>query len=133
MVTIADIVRAQKVLIDHLGISRLYAVIGGSVGGMQVLQWCVSYPDMVQAAIPLATTMRHSALCIAVKFLVISFTSDWLYPTYQSKELVRALKRNGCDVSFCEVQADCGHDAFLLPDQRLTSLVSGFLDGVKSR
>ena len=249
MVTIADMVRAQKVLIDHLGISRLYAVTGGSVGGMQVLQWCVSYPEMVQAAIPLATTMRHSALCIAfnevarqaimtdpkwlqgkypedappelglavarmighitylsdkamhrkfgrrlqeredlsfrfesdfqiesylnyqgakfvhrfdansllyitkaadyfdlneeedaainrlengpVKFLVISFTSDWLYPTYQSRELVQALKRNGCDVSFCEIQADCGHDAFLLPDQRLTTLISGFLDGVK--
>ena len=249
MVTIADMVKAQKILIDHLGISRLYAVTGGSVGGMQVLQWCVSYPEMVRAAIPLATTMRHSALCIAfnevarqaimtdpkwlqgkypenahpelglavarmighitylsdeamhrkfgrklqeredlsfrfesdfqvesylnyqgakfvhrfdansllyitkaadyfdlneekdaainrlenapVKFLVISFTSDWLYPTYQSKELVQALKRNGCDVSFCEIQADCGHDAFLLPNQRLTSLIKGFLDGVK--
>ena len=250
VVTIADMVRAQKRLIDHLGISKIYAVIGGSVGGMQVLQWCVSYPGMVRAAIPLATTMRHSALCIAfnevarqaimadpkwhkgkyvensppelglavarmighitylsdeamhrkfgrrlqerddlsfrfesdfqvesylnyqgakfvrrfdansllyitkaadyfdlneernpainqlenvsVKFLVISFTSDWLYPTYQSRELVQALKRNGCDVSFCEIQADCGHDAFLLPDQRLTSLISGFLDGVKA-
>ena len=249
MVTIADMVRAQKVLIDHLGISRLCAVTGGSVGGMQVLQWCISYPEMVQAAIPLATTMRHSALCIAfnevarqaimtdpkwlrgryredaapelglavarmighitylsdeamhqkfgrrlqeredlsfrfesdfqvesylnyqgakfvhrfdansllyitkagdyfdlneeedaainrlenvsVKFLVISFTSDWLYPTYQSRELVQALKRNGCDVSFCEIKADCGHDAFLLPDQRLTTLINGFLDGVK--
>ena len=68
---------------------------------------------------------------VSVKFLVISFTSDWLYPTYQSRELVQALKRNGCDVSFCEIQADCGHDAFLLPDQRLTTLISGFLDGVK--
>ena len=66
-----------------------------------------------------------------VKFLVISFTSDWLYPTYQSRELVQALKRNGCNVSFCEIQADCGHDAFLLPDHRLTTLISGFLDGVK--
>lgn len=249
MVTIADMVRAQKALIDHLSIDQLYAVTGGSVGGMQVLQWCISYPGMVCSAIPLATTMRHSALCIAfnevarqaimtdpkwqqgrypedappelglavarmighitylsdkamhrkfgrrlqeredlsfrfesdfqvesylnyqgakfvqrfdansllyitkaadyfdlnaeknpainrlenksVKFLVISFTSDWLYPTYQSRELVQALKRNGCDVSFCEIQADCGHDAFLLPDQRLTSLISGFLDGVK--
>jgi len=223
-------------------------VIGGSVGGMQVLQWCVRYPEMVRAAIPLATTMRHSALCIAfnevarqaimtdpkwqqgkyseddppelglavarmighitylsdeamhrkfgrrlqerddlsfrfesdfqvesylnyqgtkfvhrfdansllyitkasdyfdlnkegapainqlagtvTKFLVISFTSDWLYPTYQSRELVQALKRNGCDVSFCEIHADCGHDAFLLPDERLINLISGFLNGV---
>jgi len=65
-----------------------------------------------------------------VKFLVISFTSDWLYPTYQSKALVQALKRNGLDVSFCEIQADCGHDAFLLPDELLTSMISGFLEGV---
>ncbi len=250
MVTIGDMVRAQKSLIDHLGISRLYAVIGGSVGGMQVLQWCVSYPEMVRTAIPLATTMRHSALCIAfnevarqaimadpkwrkgkypdddppelglavarmvghitylsdkamhrkfgrklqeredlsfrfesdfqvesylnyqgtkfvrrfdansllyitkasdyfdlnnekeatinrlekapIKFLVVSFTSDWLYPTYQSRELVQALKRNGCNVSFCEIHADCGHDAFLLPNKRLTTLIRGFLDGAKT-
>lgn len=249
VVTIGDMVRAQKKLIDHLGIKRLHTVIGGSVGGMQVLQWCISYPEMVRSAIPLATSMRHSALCIAfnevarqaimadpkwqqgrypeheppelglavarmighitylsdeamhrkfgrrlqerqdlsfrfetdfqvesylnyqgakfvrrfdansllyitkaadyfdlnveneatikqlekacIKFLVISFTSDWLYPSYQSRELVQALKRNGCDVSYCEIQADCGHDAFLLPNQRLSTLVSGFLDGVK--
>lgn len=250
LVTIGDMVRAQKALIDSLGIEVLYGVVGGSVGGMQVLQWCVSYPYMVQAAIPLATTMRHSALCIAfnevarqsimidpkwqqgrysdedppelglavarmighitylsdqamhrkfgrklqgrdafsfgfesdfqvesylnyqgakfvrrfdansllyitkaadyfdlaggespeinnledssIKFLVISFTSDWLYPTYQSRELVQALKRNGRDVCFCEIQADCGHDAFLLPDDRLTSMISGFLEGVNA-
>ena len=248
LVTIGDMVRVQKMLIDHLGIDKLYAVIGGSVGGMQALQWCVCYPEMVRAAIPLATTMRHSALCIAfnevarqaimidpkwrqgeyrrdrqpelglavarmighitylsdaamhrkfsrrlqqrddfsfgfesdfqvesylnyqgakfvhrfdansllyitkaadyfdfnregdpainrlagkaVKFLVISFTSDWLYPTYQSKELVQALKRNGLDVSFCEIHADCGHDAFLLPNERLSRLITGFLHGV---
>jgi len=250
LVTIADMVRAQRALIDFLGIDVLYGVVGGSVGGMQVLQWCVSYPDMVRSAIPLATTMRHSALCIAfnevarqsimidpkwqkgsysdeeppelglavarmighitylsdqamhrkfgrklqgrdafsfgfesdfqvesylnyqgakfvrrfdansllyitkaadyfdldkeenpeinrlnsstTKFLVISFTSDWLYPTYQSRELVQALKRNGCDVCFCEIQADCGHDAFLLPDEHLTSMISGFLEGVEN-
>jgi homoserine O-acetyltransferase len=249
LVTIADMVRAQKALLDWFGIKQLFAVVGGSVGGMQVLQWCVSYPEMVRAAIPLATTMRHSALCIAfnevarqsimidpkwqqgkypdndqpetglavarmvghitylsdqamhrkfgrrlqeredfsfgfesdfqvesylnyqgakfvrrfdansllyitkaadyfdldkeesseinklegreIKFLVISFTSDWLYPTYQSKALVQALKRNGLDVSFCEIQADCGHDAFLLPDKRLTAMIRGFLEGVK--
>jgi homoserine O-acetyltransferase len=64
------------------------------------------------------------------KFLVISYTSDWLYPTYQAKELVQALKRAGRNVSFCEIEADCGHDAFLLPDERLNNLVRGFLDGV---
>ncbi len=64
------------------------------------------------------------------KFLVVSFTSDWLYPTYQSKTIVQALKKNGLDVSFCEIEADWGHDAFLLPSERLTELVKGFLDRV---
>ena len=60
---------------------------------------------------------------------MISFTSDWLYPTYQSREIVKALKKNGLDVSFCEIEADFGHDAFLIPDRRLGELVGGFLDG----
>lgn len=245
MVTIGDMVRAQKQLIDHLGIKKLLALIGGSVGGMQVLQWCVAYPDMVRSAIPLATTGRHSPQAIAfnevarqaimadpewnngnyyhgpgpahglavarmighvtylsdesmrekfgrrlhssslsfnfsgdfevesylhhqgkkfvdrfdansllyitkaadyfdlereggnllinpalaeVSFLVISFSSDWLYPTYQSKAIVSALKKNGSDVSFCEIEAQWGHDAFLLPNKRLHSLISGFLE-----
>ncbi len=250
MVTIGDMVEGQKALIDHLGIPRLLAVIGGSVGGMQVLQWCVRYPEKVKAAIAIATSMRHSALAIAFnevarqaimadpnwkrgdyygenppdlglavarmighvtylsdeamrrkfgrrlqdktdfsfdfdadfqvesylrhqgskfvqrfdansllyitkasdyfdlvdrtatgisseyfsaansKFLVVSYTSDWLYPTYQAKELVQTLKRSGQDVSFCEIEADAGHDAFLIPDERLNKLIRGFLDGV---
>jgi homoserine O-acetyltransferase len=250
MVTIGDMVSAQKALLDHLGIERLFAVIGGSVGGMQVLEWCVRFPHMIRAAIPIATTMRHSALAIAFneiarqaimadpnwqqgnyydsakpdlglavarmvghvtylsdeamrrkfgrrlqdkndfsynfgvdfqvesylrhqgtkfvrrfdansmlyitkaadyfdlkdrvntdeciqnlhdshsKFLVISYSSDWLYPTYQARELVQALKRTGQDVSFCEIEADCGHDAFLIPDKRLTNLIRGFLHGI---
>jgi homoserine O-acetyltransferase/O-succinyltransferase len=250
MVTIGDMVSAQKALLDHLGVSEVVAVIGGSLGGMQTLEWCVRYPEMVRAAIPIATTMRHSALAIAfnevarqaimadpnwnngdyyddtgpnmglavarmighvtylsdqamrrkfgrrlqdkkdfsfgfdidfqvesylrhqgskfvqrfdansllyitkasdyfdlvdkttagesirdltmtkAKFLVVSYTSDWLYPTYQAKELVQALKRAGRDVSFCEIEADCGHDAFLIPDKRLNRLVRGFLDGI---
>jgi homoserine O-acetyltransferase len=250
MVTIGDMVSAQKALLDHLGIGEVLAVVGGSVGGMQALEWCVRYPDMVRSAIPIATTMRHSALAIAfnevarqaimadpnwnngyyygstgpnmglavarmighvtylsdqamrrkfgrrlqdkkdfsfgfdidfqvesylrhqgskfiqrfdansllyitkasdyfdlvertaggesrrdlgsarTKFLVVSYTSDWLYPTYQAKELVQALKRADRDVSFCEIEADCGHDAFLIPDERLNKLVRGFLDGV---
>jgi len=253
MVTIGDMVDCQKKLIDFLQIKRLFAVIGGSIGGMQVLEWCVRYPSMIRAAIPIATTMRHSALAIAfnevarqaimtdpkwnkgnyydseapdmglsvarmvghvtylsdaamrrkfgrrlqdkqdfsfdfdadfqvesylryqgskfvqrfdansvlyitkaadyfdlvdhsttiesiqdlsvsrTKFLVISYTSDWLYPTYQARELVQALKRYGQDVSFCEIEADCGHDAFLNPDTRLTKMVRGFLDGVTSK
>lgn len=251
MVTIGDMVDSQKQLLTHLGITKLYSVIGGSVGGMQVLEWCVRYPEMVHSAIPIATTMRHSALAIAFnevarqaimadpswnkgnyydegsgphhglavarmighvtylsdeamrkkfgrqlqdkedfsfnfggdfqvesylryqgskfvkrfdansvlyltkaadyfdlknventeeslndlnqkqsKFLVISYTSDWLYPTYQARELVQALKRSRQDVSFCEIEADCGHDAFLIADPRLTNLIRGFLDGL---
>ena len=248
VVTIADMVHVQKKLLDYQGIKQVLCVIGGSVGGMQVLQWCASYPEMVRAAIPLATTLRHSALAIAfnevarqaimadphwnggdyyekalpemglavarmighitylsdesmrrkfgrrlqgksdfsfnfdadfqvesylrhqgskfvrrfdansllfitkaadyfdlkvsdgqlidilsvseIRFLVVSFTSDWLYPTYQSRELVQVLKKNGLDVSFCEIEADCGHDAFLLPNRRLDALIAGFLKGV---
>ncbi|MBN2332339.1 MAG: homoserine O-acetyltransferase [Deltaproteobacteria bacterium] len=249
MVTIGDMVQAQKALVDHLGITRILAVIGGSVGGMQVLEWCLRYPEMVVSGIPLATTMQHSALAIAfnevarqaiiadpnwnhgdyysgdkpalglsvarmighitylsdesmrlkfgrrlqekdsfsfnfaadfqvesylrhqgakfverfdansflyitkaadyfdlkqqhggtsvkafsnttVKFLVVSFTSDWLYPTYQSKKMVKAMKKNGLDVSFCEIDAEWGHDAFLLPSNRLTNLLKGFLERV---
>ena len=252
MVTIGDMVTTQKQVLDHLGVKRLHSVIGGSVGGMQVLEWCVRYPEMIKSAIPIATTMRHSALAIAFnevarqaimvdphwnkgdyyqnpgpdlglavarmighvtylsdeamrrkfgrkrqdkedfafnfeanfqvesylryqgskfaqrfdansvlyitkaadyfdladdintqeslqdlqgshsKFLVISYTSDWLYPTYQAKELVQALKRTGQDVSFCEIEADCGHDAFLIQDDRLTDLLGGFLDGIET-
>ncbi len=66
----------------------------------------------------------------SVKFFVVSYTSDWLYPTYQSREIVKVLKRNNLDVSFCEIEADCGHDAFLLPSERLSSMLSGFLTGV---
>ena len=250
MMTIGDIITTQKALIDHLGISKLHGVIGGSVGGMQVLEWCVRYPHLVRSAVAIATTMRHSALAIAfneiarqaimadpnwnkgnyyqgtkpdmglavarmvghvtylsdeamrrkfgrklqnketfsfgfdgdfqvesylrhqgskfvnrfdansvlyitkaadyfdvvermghlaqtaasgadtTKYLVVSYTSDWLYPTYQARELVQTLKRSGQDVSFCEIEADCGHDAFLIPDERLTTLIKGFFNGL---
>ena len=66
----------------------------------------------------------------AAKFMVISFTSDWLYPTYQSRTMVKAMKKTGLDVSFCEIEAKWGHDAFLLPNDRLTKIIKGFLDGV---
>jgi homoserine O-acetyltransferase len=250
VVTIGDMVTAQKALVDHLGIERLLCVVGGSIGGMQVLEWCVRFPEKVAAAVPLATTMRHSALAIAfnevarqsimadpnwnlgdyyagakpalglavarmighitylsdesmrlkfgrrlqdksdfsfnfdadfqvesylryqgrkfvdrfdansflyitkaadyfdlgkqhgegsavkalskarARFLVIAFTSDWLYPTYQAREIVKALKKNGRDVSFCEIEAEWGHDAFLIPGERLPKLIHGFLERV---
>jgi homoserine O-acetyltransferase len=250
VVTIKDMVRAQKMLLDHLGIKKLLSVIGGSMGGMQALQWCASWPEMVASSVLLATTMRHSALAIAfneiarqaimtdprwnrgnyygtegpqlglavarmighvtylsdeamrrkfgrrlqdrcdfsfdfaanfqvesylhhqgekfvrrfdansllyitkaadyfdfttvdsstltnmakagTRFLVTSFSSDWLYPTYQSKELVRLLKKNRINVSFCEIHADSGHDGFLIANDRLPSLISGFLKGIQT-
>ena len=245
MVTVRDWVDTQKVLIDHLGIKRLLCVVGGSTGGMQVLQWVVSYPDMVRLAIPIATTSKLSAQAIAfnevgraaiqsdpnwregdyygkslprrglaiarmighitylsdrsmhqkfgrrlqdksaygydfrtdfqvesylrykgdhfvnrfdansylyitkamdyfdltqgngslegvfagvkAKFLVISFSSDWLFPTYMSKETVSALRRVHAYVIFTEIQTDYGHDAFLLESEQLSSLISNFL------
>ena len=258
VVTIGDMVAAQKALVDHLGVTRLLSVVGGSMGGMQVLEWSVRYPDMVYSAVPLATTMRHSALNIAfhevarqaimadpnwrggdyyasaassgddaagpalglsiarmighitylsdeamrlkfgrrlqdrdafsfcfneelpdfqvesylrhqgrkfvqrfdansflyitkaadyfdlglahgggsaveafsrarARYLVVSFSSDWLYPTAASREMVQAMKKSGRDVSFCEINADCGHDAFLLRNERLSGLVRMFL------
>jgi homoserine O-acetyltransferase len=80
----------------------------------------------------LAREYGHGSLVKAfsrctAKFLVVSYTSDWLYPTYQSKEMVKAMKKNNLDVSFCEIDAQWGHDAFLLPDPRLDNLVRGFL------
>ncbi len=248
VVTIGDMVRAQRALMEHLGVQHLLAVIGGSMGGMQVLEWSVRYPEMVRSAIALATAAQHTALHIAfhevarqaiiadpdwdggnysqdakpvhglavarmighitylsdesmrhkfgrglqdradfsfsfdadfqvesylryqgrkfverfdansflyitraadyfdlggihgngsltqafskakARFLVVSFTSDWLYPTYQSRELVRAIKKNGLDVSFCEIDAKWGHDAFLLDIPKLTALVAGHLE-----
>jgi homoserine O-acetyltransferase len=235
-ISIADMVRLQKKLIDHLGIERLLAVAGGSMGGMQALEWAVTYPDHVLAALPIATTARHSAQQIAfnevgrqaimadpdwnegnyyghrpparglsvarmvghitymsdesmrqkfgrrlrapdqfevesylhyrgsqfvdrfdansyiyitramdsydltqrgslaslfesirTRFLVISFTSDWLYPSYQSLEIVSALRSRNCDVAYCNLVSNYGHDAFLVEVEEQTELVRGFL------
>jgi homoserine O-acetyltransferase len=247
VVTIGDMVRAQSQLIKALGIEKLLAVAGGSMGGMQVLQWAVSYPERLRAVIPIATTARHSPMLIAfsevgrqaifadpnwnggdyyngprpdtglalarmighitylseesmhqkfgrrlqkgehfgydfeedfevesylhyngsrfterfdansylyvtkamdyfdlcnghgslsaafanssnLTFLVVSFTSDWLYPVYHSKELVSALTAVGADVSYCHLQSSWGHDAFLLEVETMTRLLSDFLD-----
>jgi homoserine O-acetyltransferase len=243
LITIADIVNAQRHLIDHLGIEKLLAVVGGSMGGMQVLQWMTSYPKRIRAAIPIATTMKHTPQQIAfnevgrqaimadpdwhsgnyydrsipakglaiarmighitymsdasmaekfgrkfrsdrapfkfgadfevegylhnrgdsfvrrfdansylyitkaidyfnilnghslgdifrglrAKVLVIAFKSDWLYPTYQSQEIVKACKLSGVDASYCEVNSTYGHDAFLLEIEQESQLISNFL------
>jgi homoserine O-acetyltransferase len=244
VVTISDMVRLQAKLMDHLGIERLLAIAGGSMGGMKVLEWAVAYPDRVLAALPIATTARHSAQqiafnevgrqaimadpdwnegnyyvskpparglsvarmvghitymsddsmrekfgrrfrtcnaapdfsnvfevesylryrgsqfvdrfdansylyitkamdlfdlangygslgaaleCAQARFLVLSFTSDWLYPTYQSLEIVSALRGRNRDVAFCELQSNYGHDAFLVDVAEQTELIRGFL------
>lgn len=248
VVTVGDMVRAQKMLIDHLGVARLLSVSGGSMGGMQALQWAVAYPESLASCIPIAATTRHSPMQIAfnevgrlaimsdanwnngdyyggaapdsglavarmighitylsdesmrekfgrrlrdknalgydftmdfevesylrhqgelftrrfdantylyvtkaldyfdlsdgrglleetfrdlpadMRFLVIAFSSDWLYPPYQSKDIVRALKGNGIDCSYLEMRSSYGHDAFLLENKDLTRMVWHFLE-----
>ena len=87
-VTIPDMVRLQKMLIDHLGIQRLLAVTGGSMGAMQALEWAVAYPDAVAAAIPIAGTARHSAQQIAFNEVgrqAIMADPDWNEGNYYGK------------------------------------------------
>jgi homoserine O-acetyltransferase/O-succinyltransferase len=246
ILTIGDMCAAQRLLMDSLGIERWAAVSGGSMGGMQALQWAVAYPERVARCIPIATTHRLTAQAIAfdavgraaimsdplwrggdyhedadgpdtglaiarmighitylseqsmhdkfgrslrkatkytwvfdpefsvetylqykgahfvnrfdansylyitkamdyfdlsgpsgslatamegvrARFLVMSFSSDWLFPTVQSREIVRALRRNEVDVSFVEIQSSYGHDAFLLEAKEITRLISAFL------
>src|SRR5437870_3895677 len=245
VITIGDMVRLQKMLIDWFGIPRLLSVTGGSMGGMQALEWTVAYPDRVVSAIPVAATTRHSAQQIAFnevgrqaimadpdwnegnyygkqpparglsvarmvghitymsddsmrekfgrrlrgkenfsfgfdvdfevesylryrgsqfvnrfdansylyitkamdyfdltngaaslaaalqparpRFLVSSVSSDWLYPSYQSQELVRALRSRNRDVAYVELQSNYGHDSFLVDVAEQSALVSGFL------
>lgn len=243
-ISITDMVKVQKKLVDFLGIERLLCVVGGSMGGMQALQWSISYPDNVFSCCAIATTMRLSPQSIAfneigrlaiiqdpdfndgdyygkkppskglalarmighitylsdesmhskfgrslkeqlpeeflkpefevesylhhqgdafikrfdantylyitkamdhfdlasekhslkavfensdVRYLVISFSSDWLFPVYQSMEIVRALKSNLIDVTYCEIESAYGHDAFLLEVDELTRMMSNFL------
>ncbi|NHN88253.1 homoserine O-acetyltransferase MetX [Acetobacter conturbans] len=255
-ITIRDMVRSQHRLVKHLGIDRLFAVVGGSMGGMQVLEWAATYPEMVFAAVPIATAPFHSAQNIAfnevsrqaifadpdwhggrywetgaiparglavarmmahitylseealtrkfgrrvrpcndttgkaagtlstfgdifevesylrhqgstfvrrfdansyltitramdwmdlgqehdgeyagpfvgtgTRFCVISFSSDWLFPTSQSRIIVHALTRAAANVSFVEIESDKGHDAFLLDEPDFDRTVRGFLSG----
>ena len=248
IVTIEDMVRVQHELLRSLGIERLLAVAGGSMGGMQALQWAVTYPDAVAGVLVLASTSRLSAQGIAFnavgrnaiisdprwnqgdyygkeipsrglaiarmvahitylsdasmhqkfgrrlqekgdtrfefdeqfevesyleykggtfvdrfdpntyiylskaldyfdlsakhgsleealtvcrsKFLVVSFTSDWLYPSYQAKEIVVALMREHKDVSYVEIDCPFGHDSFLLETERQTPMIRSFLKTV---
>ena len=246
-ITISDMVQAQVKLVDHFGIDKLLSVVGGSMGGMQVLEWAARFPDRLHTAVPIATTSRHSSQNIAfhevgrqavmadpewcqgkyltegrvprsglavarmaahitylsdaalhqkfgralqdrdhltfgfdadfqvesylryqgsqfvdrfdansylyitramdyfdlsndhggllanafretkIRFCLISFTSDWLYPTRESRFIVKALNSVAANVSFVEIDSDKGHDAFLLDMPEMFSTVSGFL------
>jgi homoserine O-acetyltransferase len=245
VVTIHDMVVCQKALLDHLGVTQLLSVTGGSMGGMQALEWAVSHPEFVRSVIPIATTYRLSAQGIAfnevgrqaifadpnwkggdyyggplpdvglalarmighitylsdksmhekfgrdlryrdryaynfeqefqvesylhhqgnkftkrfdansylyitkamdyfdlvgefhslrdslararAKFLMIAFSSDWLFPPYQNREIANALRNNSADVTYVELASDYGHDAFLLEYEAQTTLISAFL------
>jgi homoserine O-acetyltransferase len=246
VITIGDMVRLQAAMLDQLGIPDLFCVIGGSMGGMQVLDWAARYPDRVFSAIPIATTARHSAQNIAfhevgrqaimadpnwrggdyyggigpkaglsvarmaahitylseaglhqkfgrklqdrealtfgfdadfqiesylrhqgstfverfdantylyitramdyfdlaadyggllanafkgtrAQFCVASFTSDWLYPTAESRAIVHALNAAAAPVSFVEFETDKGHDAFLLDVPEFYDVLRGFI------
>jgi len=246
LTTIADMVNAQKKLIEHLQIKKLLAVAGGSMGGMQALQWSISFPEMTNSVIALATSASLSAQGIALNevgrqaiindpnwnngnyydsdspdaglslarmighitylseklmhekfgrkikdsklqkkiinpefsvesylhyqgfkfvnrfdansylyitkaidffdlksdfhdnltdafehvksnFLIISFSSDWLYPSFMAKEITKALRVNGKNVIFTEIETDKGHDAFLLENPLMEKNISNFL------
>jgi len=89
VITIADMVRAQAMLLDHLGIEQIFAVLGGSMGGMQVLQWAASFPERVFAAVPIATAARHSSQNIAfheVGRQAIMADPDWHGGDYLSHD-----------------------------------------------
>ncbi len=248
VITIGDMVEAQARLIDYLGIDQLFAVVGGSMGGMQVVEWASRFKDRVFAAVPIATTAWHSSQNIAfhevgrqavmadpnwqsgnyyatdkvprnglavarmaahitylseealhrkfgrslqdrsektfsfnadfqvesylrhqgssfvdrfdansylyitramdyfdlregrgsvladafrgtqTRFCVVSFTSDWLYPTRESRRIVQALNAVAANVSFVEIESDKGHDAFLLDEPTFHATVRGFLN-----
>lgn len=238
LISIGDMVDCQRRLMDYLGIEKLLAVVGGSMGGMQVLSWLVKYPDRIRGAIPIATAIKHSPQQIAfnevgrqaimadpqwksggyyggpppakglavarmighitymsdismaekfgrqkkgadfevegylryrgdnfvkrfdansylyitkaldnfdasegrplqevlqgvkAKALVIAFKSDWLYPAYQSKEIVKACKLSGLEATYCEIDSTYGHDAFLLEVEEETHLITHFLKRV---
>jgi homoserine O-acetyltransferase len=250
VITIGDMVRAQKLLVEHFGIEKLFCVIGGSMGGMLSLEWAVSYPQMVYSTVVIAAAARHTAQNIAfheigrqtiiadtqwcngryideqrypskglavarmtahvtylsesglqrkfdrglqdreevgygfdadfqiesylrhqgfsfverfdpnsylyitramdyfdlvkahegvlakafedikTKFCVISFSSDWLFPTSEAKHIVHALSASAAKVSFVEVETDKGHDAFLLDEPEFYETMHGFIKGV---
>ncbi len=84
----------------------------------------IDYFDLTVETGSLAKTFEK----VKASHLVISFSADWLYPSYQSKEIVRALMLNGVDVTYCEIDSDYGHDAFLLDEGEISVVIKNYLD-----
>ena len=253
VITIKDMVKAQETLLDHLGIKKLLCATGGSMGGMQLLQFCTTFPNRTFSAIPIACSSSHSAQNIAlnelarqaimadpvwdkgkylkkniqpknglavarmvghisylsergmqerfgrklqekadyefsfnadfqvesylrhqgyafverfdansilyitramdyfdlskqhkkglvgvfqnqkIKYLIISFSSDWLYTTKENKDIVIALNASGADVSFSEIKTDKGHDSFLVNEPEFLKTLKGFIDSMHTK
>ena len=83
----------------------------------------MDYFDLTNGSKSLAEALAN----VTARFLFMSFTSDWLYPSYQSQEIVRALRRRNVDVAYCELPSNYGHDAFLVDVAEQTDLIRGFL------
>src|SRR5260221_620999 len=146
VVTVEDWVDAQARLADRLGIASFAAVMGGSLGAMQALQWTIGYPDRIRNAIVVTRALDYFDPAAAhdndlsrafaaarARFLVVSFTSDWRFAPPRAREIVKALLDNRCDVSYAEIDAPHGHDAFLLDDARYHALVRAYFDGIFER
>jgi homoserine O-acetyltransferase len=110
VITIPDMVRAQAMLLDRLGIDTLFCVIGGSMGGMQVLQWTAAYPERVFSALPVACSTRHSAQNIAFHELgrqAVMADPDWPWRGWPDTSPISPTPRciassgGGCRIAIC--------------------------------
>src|SRR6478735_59121 len=153
VITVADMVRVERAFLDTLGIDRLAAVAGGSLGGMQALEWAVSHPDQVDSIVVIASThalhpqgvawnaiarqygdgsLARALSGIEARVLLVAFSSDWLYPPSGSQEIHDALQALGRPVELHVIDAPYGHDCFLLEEARQTPLIRTFLTGSAS-
>ena len=130
VITVADMVRAQKALIDHLGIKKMLAVVGGSMGGMQVLEWAVAHPEMMKCVIPIATTTRMSAQGIAFDWIgreAIQSDPEWHNGEYRQKGLrgkVPGVEIVGTSIRIRGINTTGNTDALIILDGMEVSDIS---------